>query len=98
MAENLSLGDRNCRGYSIPGSRRISFPDGSQVGIIGLDAVMEELFREGKPDDDATALEMLNGLHRNNYFSTSAHKLYQECLLMEYQRFYKNKITSNKKE
>ncbi|MDD5701476.1 MAG: hypothetical protein PHU23_05435 [Dehalococcoidales bacterium] len=94
VLENLNLGDNCCCGHSIPGSRKISFPDGSQVALIGLDEVMEELLREGKPVDNTTALEIFNRLKRNNYISSSAQKLYLECLLTEYQRFCDKKITS----
>jgi len=77
MSQNINLGDGCCCGPSIPGSRRLTFPDGSQVGIIGLDAVMEDLYQQGKLPDDTTAVEMVNWLHRNNYISPSAQKLYQ---------------------
>ncbi len=35
-----------------PRCTKIAFPDGDQVGLIGLDAVMEALYKEGKPADD----------------------------------------------
>jgi hypothetical protein len=96
MSQNLNLGDSCCCGSLIPGSRRISFPDGSQVGIIGLDAIMEELYREGKPVDATTALEMFERLRKKNYISPSAQNLYQQCLLLEYKHFYE-KITLSKR-
>jgi hypothetical protein len=93
MSQNLNLGDSCCCKPSIPGSHKISFPDGSQVGIIGLGEVMEELFREGKPVNNTTALEMIERLRKKNYISPSAQNLYQQCLLLEYKHFYeKNNV------
>ncbi len=91
MTQPLNLG--NCCGPSIPGIRRITFPDGDQVGLIGLDAVMEALYREGKPADDSTILEMITRLREKNYISdsSSARELYQKALLDEYKRFVERK-------
>ncbi len=60
MTQPLNLG--NCCGPSVPGLRKITFPDGDQVGLIGLDAVMDALYREGKVPDDATVAELINRL------------------------------------
>ena len=57
MTQPLNLG--NCCGPSVPGLRKITFPDGDQVGLIGLDAVMDALYREGKAPDDSTVAEMI---------------------------------------
>jgi hypothetical protein len=91
MTQPLNLG--NCCGPSIPGIRRITFPDGDQVGLIGLDAVMEALYKEGKPPDDSTIMEMITRLREKNYisYSSPAQELYQKALLNEYQRFFEKK-------
>jgi hypothetical protein len=87
MTQPLNLG--NCCGPSIPGIRKIIFPDGDQVGLIGLDAVMEALYKEGKPPNESTVMEMIARLREKNYISNSspALELYQQALLNEYQRF-----------
>ena len=87
MTQPLNLG--NCCGPSIPGIRKIAFPDGDQVGLIGLDEVMESLCREGKPPDESTVMEMITRLREKNYISHSspALDLYKKALLNEYQRF-----------
>ena len=46
MTQPLNLG--NCCGPSIRGIRKITFPDGDQVGLVGLDAVLESVFKEGR--------------------------------------------------
>jgi len=91
MTQPLNLG--NCCGPSTPGLRRIALPDGDQVGLIGLDAVMETLYREGKSPDDSTVAELINRLREKNYisYSPSALALYEQALLGEYRRFYEKK-------
>jgi hypothetical protein len=91
MTQPLNLG--NCCGPSIPGIRKITFSDGDQAGLIGLDAVMEALYKEGKPADDSTILEMITRLREKNYIShsPSAQELYQKALLSEYKRFIDRK-------
>jgi hypothetical protein len=91
MTQPLNLG--NCCGPSIPGIRKITFPDGDQVGLSGLDAALEAVFKEGKLPDDSTAMDLINRLRQNNYISgsSSAEELYKKALLKEYQRFYERK-------
>jgi hypothetical protein len=91
MTQPLNAG--NCCGPSIPGIRKITFPDGDQVGLVGLDAVLESLFKEGKSPDDSTAKELIYRLRANNYIpgSPSIEELYRTALLNEYQRYYENK-------
>ncbi len=91
MTQPLNLG--NCCGPSIPGIRKIAFPDGDQVGLVGLDAVLESLFKEGKLPDDSTAVELLDRLRTKNYIpgSPSVEALYRKTLLNEYRRYYEKK-------
>jgi hypothetical protein len=97
MTQPLNLG--NICGPSIPGMRKIAFPDGDQVGLIGLDVVLEALYREGKQPDSSTAKEMIIRLREKNYisYSSSVEELYEKALLTEYQRFYQKKMASTKK-
>jgi hypothetical protein len=91
MTQPLNLG--NCCGPSIPGVRKLTFPDGDQVGLIGLDDAMEALYREGKAPDDSTVAELINRLREKNYISDSpsARSLYERALLGEYRRFFEKK-------
>ena len=70
----------------------ITFPDGTRSGIVGLDAVMEDLYREGKPASNATVLEMMERLERHNYFAPSITHIYKSLLLEEYRRFLEMKL------
>jgi len=69
----------------------ITFPDGTKSGIIGLDAVMEDLYRQGKPANDAAAVEMIERLEMHNYFAPSQLYIYKSLLLAEYRRFLEMK-------
>jgi hypothetical protein len=91
MTQPLNFG--NLCGSSITGVRRITLPDGDQVGIIGLDSVMEALYKEGKRPEGSTVMEMITRLRGKNYISCSspALELYQKALLDEYQRFFERK-------
>ncbi len=91
MTQPLNLG--NCCGPSIPGIRKITFPDGDQVGLIGLDAMMEALYKEGKLADGSTISEMITRLREKNYigYSSGVEGLYQKALLGEYRRFIERK-------
>jgi TorA maturation chaperone TorD len=54
---------------------------------------MEALYKERKPPDHLTAMEMIARLREKNYISDSppAQELYQKALLLEYQRFVERK-------
>jgi len=54
---------------------------------------MEALYKEGKPPDDSTIMEMITRLREKNYisYSSPAQELYQKALLNEYQRFFEKK-------
>jgi len=66
---------------------------------VGLDAVMESVFKEGRLPDDSTAMELINRLREKNYIpgSSSIEELYKKALLNEYQRFYQKRSASIQK-
>jgi hypothetical protein len=72
---------------SVRSSRKITFPDGSSVGIIGLDAVMEDLCHRGKPVNGETAAEMMEALDNYNYIPSSQRHIYKHLVLEEYRRY-----------
>jgi len=98
MTQPLNLG--NCCGPSIAGIRKITLPDGDQVGLSGLDAVLETLYEEGKQPDFSTAKEMIRRLREKNYisYSPTVEELYEKALLTEYQRFYQKKTASTRRK
>jgi hypothetical protein len=60
MTQPLNLG--NCCGSSIPGIRKIAFPDGDQLELVGLDTTFEAVFKEGKLPDDSTVIDLISSI------------------------------------
>jgi len=91
MTQPVNLG--NICGSSIPGVRKIILPDGDQVGIVGLDEVMEALYKEKREPDDSTAAEMICRLREKNYIADTrfVEELYRKALLKEYGNFLARK-------
>ena len=98
MSQNMNIKDGTCCSPAISGLRRLKLANGAEVGIIGLDAVMERLYAEGKAADETIVSEMIQRLSKQNYFSPSAIKTYEELLLSEYQSYYAKKAALVKKE
>ena len=74
MSQNMNIKDGTCCSPAISGLRRLKLANGAEVGIIGLDAVMERLYAEGKAADETIVSEMIQRLSKQNYFSPSAHQ------------------------
>ena len=98
MSQNMNVQGGSCCGPRIPGLRILTFPDGSQTGIIGIDVVMEDLFREGKQPDESTVSEMISRLQHQNYITSSSQKQYGELFLSEYRRFFETKTIAEKEK
>lgn len=98
MSQNMNIKDGNCCSASLQGLRKLTLPNGAQVGIIGLDEVMEELFSEERAADESIALEMIQRLNKKNYFSPSSQKIYEDLFTFEYISFCSKKAALIKKE
>jgi hypothetical protein len=71
----------------------LKFPDDTQVGVIGLDAVMADLYAEGRKAIDETAEEIIKRLEaRKNFIPSSEHarKEYAYVLLKEYKNYIRD--------
>lgn len=90
--------DGSCCSPPIQGLRRLTFADGTQVGISGLDAVMEKLYRGGRPADEGIGAEMMAELRSENYFEPSARQAYEELFRKEYDRFLRARSESREKK
>ena len=62
--------------------------DGYTVGIMGLNAALEELAPTlgGKPDSEVTET-LLNRLSKKNYIPAKAHASYGKAFLREFKKF-----------
>jgi len=66
---------------------KLTFLDGSQVGIIGLQGALAAIYAEGWQANDDTAEEITNRLEEKNYIPDSARQEYQRLFLNEYKKF-----------
>jgi hypothetical protein len=75
----------------------LKFPDDTQVGVLGLDDIMAELYAEGRKATDETAEEIIKRLEaRNNYIPSSERTRteYAYVLLKEYREYIKERFGS----
>lgn len=75
----------------------LKFYDDTQVGVIGLDEIMAELYFEGRKASDETGKEIIERLEaRNNYIPSSrrVRKEYAYVLLNEYRAYLKERSSS----
>ena len=72
----------------------LKFPDDTQVGVLGLDDIMDELYADGRKASDETAEEILKRLEaRHNYIPSSerTRREYAYVLLKEYRTYVKER-------
>lgn len=72
----------------------LKFPDGTSVGVNGLDEIMAELYAEGKKATDATAEEIIERLEaKKNYIpsSYSVRREYAYALLAKYRTYIEDR-------
>ena len=77
----------------------LKFLDDTQVGVIGLDEIMAELYVEGRKATDETAEEMIKRLEaKRNYIPSSerVRKEYSYVLLKEYRKYLKDRSGSGR--
>ncbi len=72
---------------SIKGLTRLTFPDGEQVAVIGLDEILAVIYAEGRQVTAETAKEILKRVERKNYVASCVRDEYQELLLKEYRKY-----------
>jgi Ca2+-binding EF-hand superfamily protein len=77
----------------------LKFFDDTEVGVIGLDAIMTELYAEGRKPNDETAEEIIKRLEaKNNYIPSSerTRNEYTYVLLNEYRAYVKERSGSRR--
>jgi hypothetical protein len=77
----------------------LKFLDDTQVGVIGLDGIMAELYSEGRKATEETAEEIIDKLEaRKNYIPSSdlARREYSYVLLREYRNYIKDRSGSGR--
>lgn len=77
----------------------LTFPDDTQVGVIGLNHIMTELYSEGRKATDETAQEIIKRLEaKGNYIPSSerARREYSYVLLNEYRKYVRDQAASGR--
>jgi hypothetical protein len=69
------------------GVRVLTFPDGSQTGLIGLNGIFETMQQQGRSPDEGTAAEIVEKLAAANYIPAQSRREYENLLLLEYRKF-----------
>ena len=87
MSAQINQGIRPCCAPVTKGYRLLTFPDGSQAGVIGLDIIFDDAYREGKRPGEETTAEIIRRLEGNNYIAPFARKKYEEAIFKEYVKF-----------
>lgn len=81
------------------GVTKITFADGDQVAIVGLDEVLAAISSENRPANDETADVMIARLVMKNYIPSSedARREYRYALLKEYREYMKRHVEDGPK-
>lgn len=65
----------------------LSFPDGSQIGVVGLDELFDDTHRDGKTPNLSVAIELVRRLSKRNYIPSNLLEEYCEVVLREYRKY-----------
>jgi hypothetical protein len=72
----------------------LKFFDDTQVGVIGLDGIMAELYAEGRMATDETAEEIIKRLEAKGTYIPSSERVrreYSYVLLREYRNYTRDR-------
>ena len=70
--------------------KKLTLPDGSQVGISNFENMLKEVADLKIADDNAIKKELLQRVKINNYVAPRAEADYSKALLKEYKQQYGN--------
>jgi hypothetical protein len=68
----------------------LTFPDGTQSGVFGLDEIIAAVYQEGRQVNADTAAEVVERLGVKNYVGPSVRQRYCDLLMEEYGRYVKS--------
>ncbi len=71
----------------IKGLTRLTFPDGGQVAIVGLEEILAAVYAEGRQVTTETAEEILKRVAAKNYVASGDRSEYPALLLKEYRNY-----------
>ena len=70
--------------------KKLTLPDGSQVGIVNLENILKEVADLKLAEDEAIKKELLQRVKIYNYVAPGAEADYSKALLKEYKQQYGN--------
>lgn len=76
-----------CCTVPMDGVRMLTFPDGTKSGVVGLDEIFVDMYREGRVATSETAEEIVERLSIKNYIVPSVRPKYAILLLEEYGKY-----------
>ncbi len=82
MSNGINIGIIPCA--QLRGLTMLTFLDGTQVRVTGLDQILAAIYAEGGQVNLETAEEIVDRLEKKNYIPPSARQEYQKLLLKEY--------------
>jgi len=74
-----------------PGLRMLTFPDGTQAGVFGLDEIFAAAYREGRPANGETAQEIVRRLSAENYVAPGVGQQYCDLIIKEYSTYVESR-------
>jgi hypothetical protein len=65
----------------------LTFPDGTQTGVMGLNEILAAVYDEGRQVSRETAEEIVERLAVKNYILASVRREYCDLLIEEYRKY-----------
>jgi hypothetical protein len=79
----------------------LKFSDDTQIRVTGLVEILADLYAEGRPENEATAEEIINRLEaKKNYIPSSdrSRREYAHILLKEYRKYISSRADNNRQQ
>ena len=88
MPDNCDTGS-GCCAQPVRAMSKLIFPDGTQVGVVGLKEIFAVMCAEGRQANEATGEDIIDRLKAANFVPSSGpgRKEYSDVLLKEYKRY-----------
>lgn len=72
--------------------KKLTMPNGSQVGIVNLESIFKEVADLKLADNEAIKKELLRRVKIYNYVAPSAEADYSKALLNEYEKLFGKRV------
>lgn len=82
-----------CCAQPVQNMKKLTFADGTQIGVLGLDEIFAAVYEEGREANAEAAREIVDRLETRNYIPSSARREYEEIILKEYKKYVADRVT-----